>query len=85
MNGYAGRLVDDNQVIVLVDNADGLSSHGRFMTVEGVGDYIAVFDDYIDGGSVLAIEYYAATFYSVFLTLVSCACLSSLTSLMSTG
>ena len=45
MDRHSGRLVDDDEAIVFVDYANGLSSHGRLMAVEGMRNDIAVLDD----------------------------------------
>lgn len=41
----AGGLVDDDEVVVLVDDADGLRRYRRLVSMEGVRNYVAVFDD----------------------------------------
>lgn len=45
VDGDAGGLVDDDEVVVFVDDADGLAGYGGFVAVEGVGDYGAVGHD----------------------------------------
>ena len=70
VNGDAGGLVDDNHVVVFVDDANGLGGYGGFVAMESVGDYVAVFDDGVDGGW-FAIENYAAPLYGIFLDYIS--------------
>jgi len=49
MDRHAGGLIDDDHVIVLVHDADGLSADGRLVAVECVTDDIPVLDVRGDG------------------------------------
>lgn len=76
MNGYTSRLVDNDQSIVLMDDAYGLCSDWRFVSMEGVANDIAV----LDGGGGrwhrFTIDMDGAAFYRTFLE-VSVRSLSS--------
>ena len=54
VDGHAGGLINDEDVVVLVDDADGLAGDGGFMAVEGVGDDLAVLDDGVRTGRLPA-------------------------------
>ncbi len=71
VDGDTSGFVDDNHVVVFVDDGNGLSSYGGFMSVEGVRDYIAVFDNCLEGRDLLAVENDFAAQYSVFLDYIS--------------
>lgn len=44
MHRNSSRFVDNNQAFVFVDNSNLLGCYGRFVPVEGMADYISVFD-----------------------------------------
>lgn len=71
VDGDTGGLVDDYHVIVFMDYADGLGGYGRFMSVEGMGDDVAILDDGMDGGNGLAVDNNFTALYGVFLKRVS--------------
>ncbi len=55
MDGNAGGLGDDYYVVVFVDDANSLGGHGGFMSVEGVGDDVAVLDNGLERWDWLAV------------------------------
>lgn len=55
VDGHAGRLIDDNQVIIFVDDTDRSAGHGGFVAVGGMGDDLAVLDDGVSA-SGLAVD-----------------------------
>lgn len=61
-----------------MNDADRLRCYGRFMAMQGVGDYIAILDDLSDRGDLRAIDYNVATLYSIFLQPVRLCSLSYL-------
>lgn len=71
VDGDAGGLVDDYHVIVFVDYADGLGGYGRFMSMEGVGDDVAILNDRMNGGNWLAVNNHFTALYGVLLKCVS--------------
>jgi hypothetical protein len=52
---HAGGLVDDNEVVILMYNANGFRCDRRLMTMKGMRDDIAVLDDRLCGRDGLAI------------------------------
>jgi len=56
MDWHAGGLVDDNDVVVLMDDADRLGSDGGLVPVQGVRDDIAVLQSCGGGGNSLTID-----------------------------
>jgi hypothetical protein len=52
VDGHTGRLVNDNQIIVFVDDTDRSAGHGRFVAVGGMRDNLAVLDDSISAGGL---------------------------------
>lgn len=65
----AGRLVDDYDIIIFVQNANRQGSNWGFVAVECVGDNIAVLDDIVDRSNGLSIDDNGASLYSIFLVL----------------
>lgn len=59
------RLVDDNHVLVLVDDADGLRGDGGFMAMECVADDVAVLDGRGEGWDGLSVDLDGPSFYGV--------------------
>jgi hypothetical protein len=47
MHGDASRLVDDNHVIILVDDADGVRCHRRLVAMHRVRDHFSILEDVI--------------------------------------
>ena len=69
MYGHARRLVDDNHVVILVDDTDGLRGTRGLVAVESVGYDVAVLDYCFDARHRLAIEDDAALFYGFLVVL----------------
>lgn len=70
--GHASGLVDHDDVVVFVDNADGRSSDGRLVSMCSVRDHVAVLDRSSSGGYRLAVEDDCAALYGIFLGPVMC-------------
>jgi hypothetical protein len=47
VDGHTGRLVNDNQVIIFVDDTDWSAGHSGFVAVGGMRDDLAILDDSI--------------------------------------
>ena len=67
MDRYTCGLVDDNHFIIFVDDADRLRSYRWLMSMQCVGNYVAVFDDCVDAGDLLSVDYDTAALYGIFL------------------
>ena len=67
MDRYTCGLVDDNHFIIFVDDADRLRSYRWLMSMQCVGNYVAVLDDCVDAGDLLSVDYDTAALYSIFL------------------
>ena len=52
VDGHTGRLVNDNQVIVFVDDTDRSAGNGGFVAVGGMRDNLAILDDSISAGGL---------------------------------
>jgi hypothetical protein len=48
MNGYSGRLINNYHVIVFVDDGNRSGGDRGFVSVEGMGNNISVFDQSMD-------------------------------------
>jgi len=72
VDGYACRLVDDNDIVVFVDDADWRSSDWWLMSMRGVGYNVAILDRSGSGGHRLAIEDNGAAIYGIFLGPMMC-------------
>lgn len=59
-----------------MNDANRLRCYGRFMAMQGVGNYIAILDDFSDRGDLQAIDYNIATLDGIFLKLVRLCLLS---------
>lgn len=66
VHGDTRGLVDDDQVVVFMQDADGLCGAGRFVPVEGVRDGLAVLDGHA-GCHDLPVHAEVAGFDGVFL------------------
>lgn len=73
MDRDAGWFVDYDHVGVFMEDGDGGRGDWGFVAVEGVGDYVAVFDDVVCGYGFAVYDYDAALygFFLGFFTLVS--------------
>ena len=54
-----------------MDYTYGLSSHGWFVAMQGVGNDVAILHNGPDGGRFLPIDYNVSTLYSIFLDSIS--------------
>lgn len=72
VDGHTRRLVNHDDVVVFVDDADWRSSDRRLMPVCGVGDYVAILDRGSGGRYRLAIEDDCTAFYGIFLGPMMC-------------
>ena len=66
------RLVDHDDIIIFVDDADWRGSDGRLMSVCSMGYNVAILDRSSNGGHRLAIENNCAAFYGIFLGPMIC-------------
>lgn len=71
MDGYTCGLVDDNHVIIFVNYADRLRRYRWLMSMECVGDYVAVLDNCVDIGDLLSVDDHTAALYGIFLNYIS--------------
>ena len=71
MDGYTRRLVNDNHVIIFMDYADGLRSYRGLVSMQCMGDYVAVLDYCIDIGDLLSIDDHIPALYGIFLKHIS--------------
>lgn len=55
VDGHTGRLINDNQIVIFVDNTNLFPSNWRLVTVQGMRDDLAVLDNGI-GASRRAVD-----------------------------
>lgn len=67
MDRYPGRLVDDDQAIVFMNDANGLRSDWRLVSMEGMADDIAVLDGCRCRWHGFSVDVDRAAFYGIFL------------------
>lgn len=65
MYGDACRLVDNNHILVLVDNANILLRDRRFVAVEGMRDKVAVFDSVVCASRRLTVDKHSTSLDSI--------------------
>lgn len=68
---HTGGLINDNEVVIFVNNANGLRGYGGFMAMESVGYYVAISNNCSGGGNGLAVEDDAPLNDSFFLASIS--------------
>ena len=71
MDRYSCGLVDDNHFIIFVDDTDRLRSYRWLMSMQCVGNYVAVLDDCVDAGDLLSVDYDTTALYGIFLKHIS--------------